>query len=140
MGEKPIQEMPAGEPEAFAFIVPVAENYSDQIIAAQTRPLFSETRRLPTNTSSPIAEIPLVQETVVQEVKPPAPPDLPNFIYSGFVRSGTEVSALIRLVDSSEERWVRRGDSLQSWNVTKITEDIIQLEFAEHSIVVAAER
>ena len=120
------------DPQQTAFVLPKSQGYGDQLRLVAERPLFSETRRIPT--PGPIEEPeeiaepePVFEEEIVIE-DPQTPPEPLALVFKGFVRNGDEMQALLGLTESSEEQWVSKGDVLFEWRVQEVSAISVRLE------------
>lgn len=119
----------------------------DELVAIAERPLFSETRRKPE--IKPKLVLPLepaedefveieIEEPELEKKQPEAePPIPPDFTYQGFVRSGENLIALVQNKQTSREKWVKIGDPLDGWTVTKVSEKQIEFDRAGFAHIAA---
>ena len=113
-----------------------ADKFSD---TDRSRPLFTPTRRVPEPPRPVLQEPVTVPEPDPKPepiAPPPPPPEPPNISYRGFVRTSTQVSALILDRLTGQERFVRQGDEIDGWRVEKVSEMQIDLSLQNHRAVV----
>lgn len=115
------------EPQEVTFALPQAQAYGEQLRLAAKRPLFSESRRIP-NPEKITDPEPVWETDIVIEEKPQIQPEPPAFVLKGFVRNGDERQALLSLAESTEERWISKGDIFFEWKVQTISATSVQLE------------
>jgi hypothetical protein len=108
-----------------AFVLPEAQIYGTQLSLVADRPLFTETRRTP-KTEPPEDPEHISQENGYIE-EPPVSPELPAFIFKGFVRNGDEIRGLLGLAESPVEQWVSKGDVLFEWQVKNVSPVSVEL-------------
>lgn len=112
---------------------------------ARERPLFSETRRRPVPPPPPneaIAEpeIDVPEPEPRPEPEPNAPPPRPRIAIVGYVDTADGQQALILLGQNKTEKWVRVGDQVDEWTVTRITNADVKLEHLEFELIVEFKR
>lgn len=106
-----------------------ALSYEAVLREVEERPLFSETRRVP----SAVVETPppaTSEEVVVVDTKyaTVAAPEPPKATYQGYMLTDGSAKALIVLHDAQKETWLSVGDMLRKWSILKIDQSAVHLE------------
>lgn len=115
-------------------------NYGESLHAASTRPIFSETRALPIRPSKEELPPTIIKPVPKKNNQPKAPPVPPAITYLGFVSTHERTSALVSLLQFSEEKWVSIDDELLGWTIHSITENELHIVKNEFQHVVEITR
>lgn len=136
LSDRPVPKriMPAvvteAAPEAQQTKTAIATPRPDAYYAAITeRPLFEITRR----PIRPQEELPEPEQVAAPEPEPEEKPLFPDVILMGVLMTGDTPRALLA-VAGDNANWMRQGQKLAGWTVTKIAADHVEFENDEEVV------